>query len=104
MNLLLPHTSRDWTRDEDTDAYSITRTCPNAADLQHYVHGMFDMIYTLDYLEGLMVARVMLLPVRFSERWQLLYARVEYGKAHPMLVTRRTFTAEEIASQPALNL
>ncbi len=24
----------------------------NAADLQHYVHGMFDMIYTLDYLEG----------------------------------------------------
>ena len=32
--------------------YNFKERIQNAEDLQHYVHGMFDMIYTLDYLEG----------------------------------------------------
>ncbi len=59
--------------------YNFKERVQNEADL-HYVHGMFDMIYTLDYLENHFYAEAVMLPgwVKFRKIEELLYITDKY--------------------------
>ena len=77
--------------------YNFKERVQNAEDLQHYVHGMFDMIYTLDYLEG----RSMLkqsddAKLQWFRKMENYYITDKYGKETHAGNQTRSFTAEEI--------
>ena len=77
--------------------YNFKERVQNAADLQHYVHGMFDMIYTLDYLEGTsMVKQSDTAKLQWFRKMENYYITDKYGKQTHAGNQTRTFTAEEI--------
>ena len=77
--------------------YNFKERVQNAADLQHYVHGMFDMIYTLDYLEGTsMVKQSNVAKLQWFRKMENYYITDKYGKQTHAGNQTRTFTAEEI--------
>ena len=77
--------------------YNFKERVQNAADLQHYVHGMFDMIYTLDYLEGTsMVKQSDAAKLQWFRKIENYYITDKYGKQTHAGNQTRTFTAEEI--------
>ena len=77
--------------------YNFKERVQNAADLQHYVHGMFDMIYTLDYLEGTsMVKQSDAAKLQWFRKMENYYITDKYGKQTHAGNQTRTFTAEEI--------
>ena len=77
--------------------YNFKERVQNAADLQHYVHGMFDMIYTLDYLEGTsMLKQSDDAKLQWFRKMENYYITDKYGKETHAGNQTRTFTAEEI--------
>lgn len=52
INSILKHSTSDSTEDSRLQVLNPTERFQNAADLQNYVHNMFDLIYMLEYLEG----------------------------------------------------
>ena len=52
INSILKHSTSDSTEDSRLQVLDPTERFQNAADLQNYVHNMFDLIYMLEYLEG----------------------------------------------------
>ena len=77
--------------------YNFKERVQNAADLQHYVHGMFDMIYTLDYLEGTsMVEQSDAAKLQWFRKMENYYITDKYGKQTHAGNQTRSFTAEEI--------
>ena len=77
--------------------YNFKERVQNAADLQHYVHGMFDMIYTLDYIEGTsMVKQSDTAKLQWFRKMENYYITDKYGKQTHAGNQTRTFTAEEI--------
>ena len=52
INSILRHSKSDSTEDSRLQVLDPTERFQNAADLQNYVHNMFDLIYMLEYLEG----------------------------------------------------
>ena len=52
INSILKHSKSDSTEDSRLQVLNPTERFQNAADLQNYVHNMFDLIYMLEYLEG----------------------------------------------------
>ena len=77
--------------------YNFKERVQNTADLQHYVHGMFDMIYTLDYLEGTsMVKQSDAAKLQWFRKMENYYITDKYGKQTHAGNQTRTFTAEEI--------
>jgi len=77
--------------------YNFKERVQNAADLQHYVHGMFDMIYTLDYLEGTsMVKQSDVAKLQWFRKMENYYITDKYGKQTHAGNQTRSFTAEEI--------
>ena len=77
--------------------YNFKERVQNAADLQHYVHGMFDMIYTLDYLEGTsMVKQSDAAKLQWFRKMENYYITDKYGKQTHAGNQTRSFTAEEI--------
>ena len=77
--------------------YNFKERVQNAADLQHYVHGMFDMIYTLDYLEGTsMLKQSDAAKLQWFRKMENYYITDKYGKETHAGNQTRTFTAEEI--------
>ena len=77
--------------------YNFKERVQNAADLQHYVHGMFDMIYTLDYLEGTsMVKQSDTAKLQWFRKMENYYITDKYGKQTHAGNQTRSFTAEEI--------
>ena len=52
INSILKHSKSDSTEDSRLQVLDPTERFQNAADLQNYVHNMFDLIYMLEYLEG----------------------------------------------------
>ncbi|RSJ75773.1 Immunoglobulin A1 protease precursor [Streptococcus cristatus] len=77
--------------------YNFKERVQNAADLQHYVHGMFDMIYTLDYLEGTsMVKQSDSAKLQWFRKMENYYITDKYGKQTHAGNQTRSFTAEEI--------
>ncbi|KJQ61304.1 SIALI-17 repeat-containing surface protein [Streptococcus cristatus] len=77
--------------------YNFKERVQNAADLQHYVHGMFDMIYTLDYLEGTsMVKQSDAAKLHWFRKMENYYITDKYGKQTHAGNQTRSFTAEEI--------
>ena len=77
--------------------YNFKERVQNAADLQNYVHGMFDMIYTLDYLEGTsMVKQSDAAKLQWFRKMENYYITDKYGKQTHAGNQTRTFTAEEI--------
>ena len=77
--------------------YNFKERVQNAADLQHYVHGMFDMIYTLDYLEGTsMVKQSDAAKLQWFRKMGNYYITDKYGKQTHAGNQTRSFTAEEI--------
>ena len=77
--------------------YNFKERVQNAADLQHYVHGMFDMIYTLDYLEGTSILkRSDDAKLQWFRKMENYYITDKYGKETHAGNQTRTFTAEEI--------
>ena len=77
--------------------YNFKERVQNAADLQHYVHGMFDMIYTLDYLEGTsMVKQSDAAKLQWFRKMENYYVTDKYGKQTHAGNQTRSFTAEEI--------
>ena len=77
--------------------YNFKERVQNAADLQHYVHGMFDMIYTLDYLEGTsMVKQSDAAKIQWFRKMENYYITDKYGKQTHAGNQTRSFTAEEI--------
>ena len=77
--------------------YNFKERVQNAADLQHYVHGMFDMIYTLDYLEGTsMVKQSDATKLQWFRKMENYYITDKYGKQTHAGNQTRSFTAEEI--------
>ena len=77
--------------------YNFEERVQNAADLQHYVHGMFDMIYTLDYLEGTsMVKQSDTAKLQWFRKMENYYITDKYGKQTHAGNQTRSFTAEEI--------
>ena len=52
INSILRHSKSDSTEDSRLQVLDPTERFQNAADLQSYVHNMFDLIYMLEYLEG----------------------------------------------------
>ncbi len=75
----------------------ISGTClQNEADLQHYVHSMFDMIYTLDYLEGTSMLKFAELRVVSEDGSTILQDK--YGKETHAGNQTRSFTAEKKSS------
>ena len=84
--------------------YNFKERVQNAEDLQHYVHGMFDMIYTLDYLEG----RSMLkqsddAKLQWFRKMENYYITDKYGKETHAGNQTRSFTAEEIKQLKTFN-
>ena len=77
--------------------YNFKERVQNAEDLQHYVHGMFDMIYTLDYLEGTsMLKQSDDAKLQWFRKMENYYITDKYGKETHAGNQTRTFTAEEI--------
>ena len=77
--------------------YNFKERVQNAADLQHYVHGMFDMIYTLDYLEGTsMVKQSDAAKLQWFRKMENYYITDKYGKQTHAGNQTRSFTADEI--------
>ena len=77
--------------------YNFKERVQNAADLQHYVHGMFDMIYTLDYLEGTsMFKQSDDAKLQWFRKMENYYITDKYGNETHAGNQTRTFTAEEI--------
>ena len=77
--------------------YNFKERVQNAADLQHYVHGMFDMIYTLDYLEGTsMLKQSDDAKLQWFRKMENYYITDKYGNETHAGNQTRTFTAEEI--------
>ena len=77
--------------------YNFKDRVQNAADLQHYVHGMFDMIYTLDYLEGTSILKQSDdAKLQWFRKMENYYITDKYGKETHAGNQTRTFTAEEI--------
>lgn len=52
INSILRHSTSDSTEGSRLQVLDPTERFQNAADLQNYVHNMFDLIYMLEYLEG----------------------------------------------------
>lgn len=52
INSILRHSKSDSTEDSRLQVLDPTERFQSAADLQNYVHNMFDLIYMLEYLEG----------------------------------------------------
>ena len=72
--------------------YNFKERVQNAADLQHYVHGMFDMIYTLDYLEGTsMVKQSDAAKLQWFRKMENYYITDKYGKQTHAGNQTRTF-------------
>ncbi|WP_241209407.1 ZmpA/ZmpB/ZmpC family metallo-endopeptidase, partial [Streptococcus sp. DD11] len=77
--------------------YNFKERVQNADDLQHYVHGMFDMIYTLDYLEGTsMVKQSDDAKLKWFRKMENYYVTDKYNKQTHAGNQVRSFTAEEI--------
>ena len=77
--------------------YNFKERVQNAADLQHYVHGMFDMTYTLDYLEGTsMLKQSDAAKLQWFRKMENYYITDKYGKETHAGNQTRSFTAEEI--------
>ena len=77
--------------------YNFKERVQNEADLQHYVHGMFDMIYTLDYLEGTsMLKQSDAAKLQWFRKMENYYITDKYGKETHAGNQTRSFTAEEI--------
>ena len=75
--------------------YNFKERVQNAADLQHYVHGMFDMIYTLDYLEGTSILKQSDdAKLQWFRKMENYYITDKYGKETHAGNQTRTFTAE----------
>ena len=52
INSILKHKTSDSTEGQRLQVLDPTTRFNNAADLQNYVHNMFDVVYMLEYLEG----------------------------------------------------
>lgn len=52
INSILKHSTSDSTEGSRLQVLDPTERFQNVADLQNYVHNMFDLIYMLEYLEG----------------------------------------------------
>ena len=77
--------------------YNFKERVQNAEDLQHYVHGMFDMIYTLDYLEGTSILKQSDdAKLQWFRKMENYYVTDKYGKETHAGNQTRSFTAEEI--------
>ena len=84
--------------------YNFKERVQNAADLQHYVHGMFDMIYTLDYLEGTsMLKQSDDAKLQWFRKMENYYITDKYGKETHAGNQTRSFTAEEIKQLKTFN-
>ena len=84
--------------------YNFKERVQNAADLQHYVHGMFDMIYTLDYLEGTsMLKQSDTAKLQWFRKMENYYITDKYGKETHAGNQTRSFTAEEIKQLKTFN-
>ena len=84
--------------------YNFKERVQNAEDLQHYVHGMFDMIYTLDYLEGTsMVKQSDAAKLQWFRKMENYYVTDKYGKETHAGNQTRSFTAEEIKQLKTFN-
>ena len=77
--------------------YNFKERVQNAADLKDYVHGMFDMIYTLDYLEASSILKQKdEAKMKWFRKMENYYITDKYGKQTHAGNQTRTFTAEEI--------
>ena len=77
--------------------YNFKERVQNAADLKDYVHGMFDMIYTLDYLEANSILKQTdEAKMKWFRKMENYYITDKYGKQTHAGNQTRTFTAEEI--------
>ena len=77
--------------------YNFKERVQNAADLKDYVHGMFDMIYTLDYLEASSILKQTdEAKMKWFRKMENYYITDKYGKQTHAGNQTRTFTAEEI--------
>ncbi|WP_061594766.1 SIALI-17 repeat-containing surface protein [Streptococcus gordonii] len=84
--------------------YNFKERVQNAEDLQHYVHGMFDMIYTLDYLEGSsMLKQNDDAKLQWFRKMENYYITDKYGKETHAGNQTRSFTAEEIKQLKTFN-
>ena len=84
--------------------YNFKERVQNAEDLQHYVHGMFDMIYTLDYLEGTsMLKQNDDAKLQWFRKMENYYITDKYGKETHAGNQTRSFTAEEIKQLKTFN-
>ena len=84
--------------------YNFKERVQNEADLQHYVHGMFDMIYTLDYLEGTsMLKQSDTAKLQWFRKMENYYITDKYGKETHAGNQTRSFTAEEIKQLKTFN-
>ena len=84
--------------------YNFKERVQNAEDLQHYVHGMFDMIYSLDYLEGTsMLKQSDDAKLQWFRKMENYYITDKYGKETHAGNQTRTFTAEEIKQLKTFN-
>ena len=84
--------------------YNFKERVQNAADLQHYVHGMFDMIYTLDYLEGTsMLKQSDAAKLQWFRKMENYYITDKYGKETHAGNQTRSFTTEEIKQLKTFN-
>ena len=84
--------------------YNFKERVQNAEDLQHYVHGMFDMIYTLDYLEGSsMLKQSDAAKLQWFRKMENYYITDKYGKETHAGNQTRSFTAEEIKQLKSFN-
>lgn len=52
INSILKHSKSDSTEGSRLQVLDPTERFQNAADLQNYIHNMFDLIYMMEYLEG----------------------------------------------------
>ena len=57
INSILKHKTSDSTEGQRLQVLDPTTRFNNAADLQNYVHNMFDVVYMLEYLEGQSIVR-----------------------------------------------
>ena len=77
--------------------YNFKERVQNEADLKDYVHGMFDMIYTLDYLEASSILKQTdEAKMKWFRKMENYYITDKYGKQTHAGNQTRTFTAEEI--------
>ena len=84
--------------------YNFKERVQNAEDLQHYVHGMFDMIYMLDYLEGSsMLKQSDDAKLQWFRKMENYYVTDKYGKETHAGNQTRSFTAEEIKQLKTFN-